>query len=46
MESVPLGELVKSLANLHHAQHQALLELREEQDKRFQSLLEVQQEDQ
>lgn len=43
MESVPLGELVKSLANLHHAQHQALLELREEQDKRFQSLLEEDQ---
>lgn len=45
MESAPLSEFGKSLANLHHAQHQALLELREEQDRRFRSLLEEQQED-
>ncbi len=40
-----LGELVKSFANLHHTHHQALLELQEEQDKRFRSLLKVQTED-
>ncbi len=45
MESAPLDELIKSLANLHHTQHQALLELQEEQDKRFRSLLKVQTED-
>ncbi len=41
----PLAELVKSLAGLHQAQHQALLDLKIEQEDRFRLLVQAQDED-
>ncbi len=43
--STPLAELVKSLAGLHHSQHEALMELRREQEERFHLLVQAQEED-
>ncbi len=41
----PLAELVQSLAGLHQAQHQALLDMKLEQEDRFQLLVQAQDED-
>ncbi len=43
---MPLGELVKSLAGLHQAQHQVLMDMKLEQEDRFQLLVQAQDEDQ
>ncbi len=44
-QSTPLAELVKSLAGLHQAQHQALLDMKLEQEDRFRLLVQAQDED-
>ncbi|KAI7804923.1 putative SCAN domain-containing protein SCAND2P [Triplophysa rosa] len=41
----PFAEVISSLAVLHQEQHRALLQLREDQDVRFQAVLLAQQED-
>ncbi|XP_056622871.1 uncharacterized protein LOC130435997 [Triplophysa dalaica] len=41
----PFAEVISSLAGLHQEQHQALLSLREDQERRFQALIQTQQED-
>ncbi len=41
----PLAELVQSLAGLHQAHHQALLDMKLEQEDRFRLLVQVQDED-
>ncbi|KAI7810724.1 putative SCAN domain-containing protein SCAND2P [Triplophysa rosa] len=41
----PFAEVITSLAVLHQEQHRALLQLREDQDSRFQAILRAQQED-
>ncbi len=41
----PLAELVKSLAGLHQVQHQALMDMKLEQEDRFRLLVQVQDED-
>ncbi len=41
----PLAELVQSLAGLHQAQHQALLDMKLEQEDRFRLLVQAQDED-
>ncbi|XP_051581090.1 uncharacterized protein LOC127456668 [Myxocyprinus asiaticus] len=45
MEYSQFAEVLKSLAGLHHTHHQALLELRQDQDRRFHEILQVQAED-
>ncbi len=44
-QPTPLAELVKSLAGLHQAQHQALLDMKLEQEDRFRLLVQAQDED-
>ncbi len=44
-QSTPLAALVKSLAGLHQAQHQALLDMKLEQEDRFRLLVQAQDED-
>ncbi len=44
-QSTPLAELVKSLAGLHQAQHQALMDMKLEQEDRFRLLVQAQDED-
>ncbi|XP_039525223.1 uncharacterized protein LOC120479052 [Pimephales promelas] len=41
----PFADIIQSLAALQRDQHQALLSMKEEQDQRFQALLQGQQED-
>ncbi len=41
----PIAELVKSLAGLHQAQHQALMDMKLEQEDRFRLLVQAQDED-
>ncbi len=41
----PLAELIKSLAGLHQAQHQALMDMKLEQEDRFRLLVQAQDED-
>ncbi|XP_056585423.1 uncharacterized protein LOC130406867 [Triplophysa dalaica] len=41
----PFAEVIASLAGLHQQHHQALLGLREDQERRFQALVQTQQED-
>ncbi|XP_016091013.1 SCAN domain-containing protein 3-like [Sinocyclocheilus grahami] len=41
----PFAEVIQSLAGLHQEQHQALLGLRDDQERRFHALLQAQQED-
>ncbi len=41
----PLAELVQSLAGLHQAQHQVLLDMKLEQEDRFRLLVQAQDED-
>ncbi|XP_056618139.1 uncharacterized protein LOC130432669 [Triplophysa dalaica] len=41
----PFAEVISSLAGLHQQHHQALLGLREDQERRFQVLIQTQQED-
>ncbi len=41
----PFAELVKSLAGLHQAQHQALMDMKLEQEDRFRLLVQAQDED-
>ncbi len=45
-QPTPLAELVKSLAGLHQAQHQALMDMKLEQEDRFRLLVQAQDEDQ
>ncbi len=42
----PIAELVKSLAGLHQAQHQALMDMKLEQEDRFRLMVQAQDEDQ
>ncbi len=44
-QSTPLAELVKLLAGLHQAQHQALMDMKLEQEDRFRLLVQAQDED-
>ncbi len=44
-QPTPLAELVKSLASLHQAQHQALMDMKLEQEDRFRLLVQAQDED-
>ncbi len=44
-QPTPLAELVKSLAGLHQMQHQALVDLKLEQEDQFRLLVQVQDED-
>ncbi len=44
-QPTPLAELVKSLAGLHQTQHQALVDLKLEQEDRFRLLVQAQDED-
>ncbi len=44
-QPTPLAELVKSLAGLHQAQHQALMDMKLEQEDRFRLLVQAQDED-
>ncbi len=44
-QPTPLAELVKSLAGLHQAQHQALMDMKLEQEDRFRLMVQVQDED-
>ncbi len=44
-QPTPLAELVKSLAGLHQAQHQALMYMKLEQEDRFRLLVQAQDED-
>lgn len=41
----PLADVISSLAVLHQEQHQALLDLRTDQECRFQAIIQAQQED-
>ncbi|XP_057183752.1 uncharacterized protein LOC130550329 [Triplophysa rosa] len=41
----PFAEVIASLAVLHREQHQALLQLRQDQEGRFQAIVQAQQED-
>ncbi|XP_052472370.1 uncharacterized protein LOC128028987 [Carassius gibelio] len=43
--STPLADIIASLAVLHQEQHQALLDLRTDQERRFQAIVQAQQED-
>ncbi len=43
--SSPFAEVIQSLAGLHQEQHQALLEMRDDQEHRFCALVQAQQED-
>ena len=43
--STPLADIISSLAALHQEQHQALLDLRTDQERRFHAILQAQQED-
>uniref|UniRef100_A0A8C2BR64 Gypsy retrotransposon integrase-like protein 1 n=1 Tax=Cyprinus carpio TaxID=7962 RepID=A0A8C2BR64_CYPCA len=43
--STPLADIISSLAALHQEQHQALLDLRTDQERRFYGILQAQQED-
>ncbi len=43
--SSPFAEVIQSLAGLHREQHQALLEMRDDQERRFCVLVQAQQED-
>ncbi|XP_058624167.1 uncharacterized protein LOC131535173 [Onychostoma macrolepis] len=43
--SSPFAEVIQSLAGLHQEHHQALLEMRDDQERRFRSLMQAQQED-
>ncbi|KAI2644928.1 Retrovirus-related Pol polyprotein from transposon 17.6 [Labeo rohita] len=43
--SSPFAEVIHSLAGLHQEHHQALLDMREDQERRFQALVQTQQED-
>ncbi|KAK9955833.1 hypothetical protein ABG768_015683 [Culter alburnus] len=43
--ATPFAELITSLAVMQHDQHQALLDLRHDQERRFQAVLQAQQED-
>ncbi|MGL6161935.1 hypothetical protein, partial [Microbulbifer sp.] len=43
--SSPFAEVISSLAVLHQEQHRALLQMREDQDMRFQAVLQAQRED-
>ncbi|XP_026111956.1 uncharacterized protein LOC113090133 [Carassius auratus] len=43
--STPLADIISSLAVLHREQHQALLDLRTDQERRFQAIVQAQQED-
>ncbi|XP_048032134.1 uncharacterized protein LOC125258935 [Megalobrama amblycephala] len=42
---MPFADIITSLAVLHQDQHQALLDLHSDQERRFQAILQVQQED-
>ncbi len=44
-QPTPLAELVKLLAGLHQAQHQALMDMKLEQEDRFRLLVQAQDED-
>ncbi len=44
-QPTPLAELVKSLTGLHQAQHQALMDMKLEQEDRFRLLVQAQDED-
>ncbi len=44
-QPMPLAELVKSLAGLHQAQHQALMDMKLEQEDRFRLMVQAQDED-
>ncbi|XP_026140494.1 zinc finger protein 483-like [Carassius auratus] len=41
----PFAEIITSLAGLHQEHHQALLDLRADHDRRFQAMMQAQQED-
>ncbi|XP_058609922.1 uncharacterized protein LOC131525932 [Onychostoma macrolepis] len=41
----PFADVIHSLAGLHQEQHQALLDMREDQERRFRALVQTQQED-
>ncbi|XP_057214591.1 uncharacterized protein LOC130569165 [Triplophysa rosa] len=43
--ATPFADVINSLAGLHQEHHQALLGLREDQERRFQALVKTQQED-
>ncbi|KAK9962387.1 hypothetical protein ABG768_007757 [Culter alburnus] len=43
--AAPFAEIITSLAVMQQDQHQALLELRQDQERRFQAVLQAQQED-
>ncbi len=43
--SSPFAEVIQSLAGLHQEHHQALLDMREDQERRFCALIQTQQED-
>ncbi len=43
--SSPFAEVIQSLAGLHQEQHQALLEIRDDRERRFCALVQAQQED-
>ncbi|XP_026106053.1 uncharacterized protein LOC113078001 [Carassius auratus] len=43
--STPLADIISSLAVLHREQHQALLDLRTDQERQFQAIVQAQQED-
>ncbi len=43
--SSPFADVIHSLAGLHQEHHQALLDMREDQERRFQTLVRAQQED-
>lgn len=45
-QPTPLAELVKSFAGLHQTQHQALMDLRLEQEYQFRLLVQAQEKDQ
>ncbi len=44
-QPTPLAELVKSLAGLHQAHHQALMDMKLEQEDRFRLMVQAQDED-
>lgn len=43
--SMPFADVISSLVVLHQEQHQALLDIRTDQERRFQAIIQVQQED-
>ncbi len=43
--SSPFAEVIQSLAELHQEHHQTLLDMREDQERRFYALVQTQQED-